>query len=94
MSVFWQSLLEQLNIISCLTSPYHSQEDGQMERTQRTWLQYLRMYAKEKDWVSWLAPMELVYNLAVHESIGLALFNVTRTYRPLCGTEPQSKENN
>jgi|SRR5947209_12375595 len=51
-SGFWQELLECLDIKSQMTFPYHPQGDGQTERMQRMWLQYLCLYAKEKDWVS------------------------------------------
>ena len=60
---------------------------------QRTWLQYLRLYAKEKDWVSWLTPMEFAYNNAVHKATGFTPFSLSQTYKPLIGVEPGSKEN-
>src|SRR5438309_172287 len=91
-SGFWQELLERLGVKSRLTSPYHPQGDGQTERTQRTWLQYLRLYAKENDWVSWLTPMEFAYNSAVHEATGFSPFSLSRTYKPLTGLEPEGKE--
>src|SRR5437588_6392643 len=40
-SSFWQELLECAGVKSRLTSLYHPQGDGQTERTQQTWLQYL-----------------------------------------------------
>ena len=92
-SSFWQELLERVGVKSWLTSPYHPQGDGQTERTQRTWLQYLRMYAKEKNWVSWLTPIEFAYNSAVHEATGFTPFSLSRTYLPLTGMEPGRKEN-
>src|SRR5437660_652752 len=51
-SSFWQELMERTDVKPRLTSPYHPQGDGQTERMQWTWLQYLCMYAKEKNWVS------------------------------------------
>src|SRR5947209_7593783 len=92
-SSFWQELLERADIKSRLTSPYHPQGDGQTERTQRTWLQYLRMYAREKNWVSWLTPMQFAYNSAVHEATGFTPFSLSRTYLPLTGLEPGKREN-
>ena len=51
------------------------------------------MYAKEKDWVSWLAPMEFAYNWVVHKSIGKTPFEVSHIYYLRAGTEPNRKEN-
>src|SRR5437660_5133044 len=72
---------------------YHPQGDGQTKRMQRTWLQYLRLYAKEKGWVSWLTTMEFAYNNAVHEATGFTPFSLSRTYKPKTGLEPGQKEN-
>src|SRR5437660_6926280 len=51
------------------------------------------MYAKEKNWVSWLTPMEFAYNSAVHEATGFTPFSLSRTYLLLTGLEPGKREN-
>src|SRR5437660_12624556 len=60
---------------------------------QQTWLQFLRIYAREKNWVTWLTSMEFAYNSAVHEATRFTPFSLSQTYLPLTGLEPGKKEN-
>src|SRR4029077_11029050 len=77
-----------MGITTRLSSAHHPQTDGQTERTQQTWERYLRAYASESNWPSFLPLLEFTYNSAVHTSTGVPPFHLSRTYCPQVGFEP------
>jgi hypothetical protein len=55
------------------TAAHHSQSNGQVERDNRTIVEYLRAYVDHegKDWTRWLWCAEFSYNHSVHSSTRL-----------------------
>lgn len=89
-----QALYKLLDIKSIMSAPYHLQTNGQIERTQQTWQQYMRVYTLEdRQWVKALSTLEFAYNSSFHHTVGQPPFHVTRTYYPCIGNEPQEVKN-
>jgi len=63
---------------------YHSQSDGQMERTNQTMEQYLRVYCNynQDDWSQLLPLAEFVYNNAKSAFMGTSPFYANYGYHP------------
>lgn len=63
-SKFWQSLMDQMGIKQKLSTSFHSQTDGQTERTNQTIEQYLRCYLnyQQDNWVSLLPMTQFAFN--------------------------------
>ena len=49
LSLCWQSVMQLMGISARTTSGFHSQANGQTERTNQALRQYLRVYAKTSD---------------------------------------------
>ena len=90
-SVVMKELCGELGIRPLLSSANHPQTDGQSERTQQTWERYLRAYVRGGNWVSHLAALEFAYNTRYHESIGMAPFHLTKSFRPRIGQPTMDK---
>ena len=69
---FAAELMKELNRIlgikTKLSTAFHLQTDGQMERMNQELEQYLRLFIKhrQKDWLEWLAAAEFAINNKVH----------------------------
>jgi transposase InsO family protein len=83
-SKFWQTFMEQLKIGHKLSTAYHPQIDGQTERTNQTFKQYLRCYVnyEQNDWVQWLPTAQWVYNSATIEATSKTSFEANYRYNP------------
>ena len=55
-----------------MSTPYHPQMDGQMERVNQEMEQMLCIYAERnpKEWTTWLPIAQMAYNTRLHTSIG------------------------
>ena len=67
-----------LGIETKLSTAYHPETDGQMERTNQELEQYLRMYVnhRQNNWSEWLATAEFAFNNKVHTATKISLFQV------------------
>ena len=76
MSHFWKKLNSLLNIELRLSSAFHPQTDGAMERTNRTMTQMLRQCVgpKQKDWATKLPAIEFAMNSARSSTTGFTPF--------------------
>ena len=65
-----------LGIDTKLSTVYHPQTDGQMERMNQELEQYLRMFIDhcQEQWPDWLATVEFAYNNKVQTSTKVLLF--------------------
>jgi len=83
-SVFWQSLCENLGIKSNLSTAYHPETDGQTERTNQTLEQYLRLFVNydQNDWEEMLPLAEFVYNNSPNRATGVSPFFANKGYNP------------
>ena len=68
-----------MDIKQKLSTTFHPQTDGQMERMNRTMEQYLRMYCnyQQDDWVELLSLTEFFYNNVFQQTIKYSPFYAT-----------------
>ena len=73
-----KELNKMLGIETKLSTVYHPQTDGQMERTNQELEQYLRMYInhRQNNWSEWLAMVEFAFNNKVYTATKTSLFQV------------------
>jgi transposase InsO family protein len=91
-SMFWESLQVALGTKLRMSSAYHPQTDGQMERTIQSLEDLFRACVLEQgfSWVECLPLIEFTYNNSFHSSIGMAPFEALygrRCRTPLCWYE-------
>ncbi|CCF47886.1 hypothetical protein NDA11_005501 [Ustilago hordei] len=70
----WKECAESMGAKHLLSTAYHPQTDGQMERVNQVVEQYLWMYCnyEQDDWANLLRTAAFVYNNTVHNSIGVS----------------------
>nr|GEY95900.1 reverse transcriptase domain-containing protein [Tanacetum cinerariifolium] len=91
-SNFWRSLKNALGTRLDMSTAYHSETDGQSERTIQTLEDMLRACAIDfgKGWVNHLPLVEFSYNNSYHASIKAAPFEALydrKCHSPICWTE-------
>jgi len=71
-----KELNQMLEIDTKLSTAYHPQTDGQMERINQELEQYLTMFIDycQEQWPDWLAMAEFAYNNKVQTSTKVSLF--------------------
>jgi len=73
---FAAGLIRELNRIlgikSKLSTAFHPQTDGQIERVNQEFEQYLRMFIdhRQEQWPEWLETAKFAYNNKAHSSLG------------------------
>ena len=83
-NTFWLALCHYLHIKRRLSTAFHLQTNGQMEKQNQTLEQYLRVYVnyQQDNWAR-LPPMaKYAYNNAVNASTGLMPFKALMSYNP------------
>jgi transposase InsO family protein len=75
-SIFWKRLHELIGVKLKMSSAYHPETDGSIERANRTVTEMLRQCTgpKQKDWVSKIPAIEFALNSARSETIGYASY--------------------
>jgi len=75
-SGYWFAICYRIRIKRRLSTAFHPQIDGQIERQNQTLEHYLRCYCnyKQDNWGSLLPLAQYTYNSAPHASIGVSLF--------------------
>lgn len=88
---FMQDLLKLLGIKSNVSTAYHPQTDGQMERVNQEIEQYLQVFTNfmQDDWADWLSLAEFSYNDKVHTMTGFSPFYTMLGFHMQKGTEPR-----
>jgi hypothetical protein len=83
-SKFWQSLFKILQVKINLSSAYHPQTDGQIERVNQVLEQYLRCFINyhQDDWVDLLPVAKFAYNNTFQESIHQTPFFTNYGHHP------------
>jgi len=91
-----RELNKMLGIETKLSMIYHSQTDGQTERTNQELEQYLRMYInhRQNNWSEWLATAEFAFNNKVHTVTKTSLFQVNYGREPRMGFDIRKKGKN
>jgi len=83
-SDFWKRVTEALGISRNLSTAFHPQTDGQMERANATLKQYLRAYCnyQQDDWERLLPIAEFCYNNTQTGTTKIAPFFANYGYHP------------
>ena len=81
---YHDSLCYAFKIKLKLSTAYHLQTDGQIERQNSTMEQYLRAFVnfEQNDWVELLPMAEFAYNNTRHASTQMSLFEAVQGYTP------------
>jgi len=83
-SGFGQSLCSQLGIRLQMSTAYHPQSDGQVEKANATLEMFLKAYIVQlkspKQWSCLLPLAEFTYNTAKHKAIGMSPFEADIGY--------------
>ena len=90
-SELMKELCTRLGIQQNLSTTYHPQTDGQVERSHQEMETFLRHYVNhlQDDWEDWLAIAEYQYNDKIHSSTGHMPFYLNYGRHPWKG-EPNS----
>jgi len=94
---FVTGIIKELNnlleIQTKLSTAYHPQTDGQMERINQELEQYLRVFIdhRQEQWLDWLGMAELVYNNKIHTATKILPFKVNYGQDPRMGFEGRRK---
>jgi len=82
-----------LGIESKMSTAFHPQTDGQIERVNQELEQYLRMFIdyQQEQWPDWLGTAEFVYNNKVHSSTKTLPFKANYRQDPRMGFEVRKK---
>jgi len=88
-----QELNEMLGIKSKLSTTFHPQTDGQIERVNQELEQYLRMFIdhRQEQWPEWLGTVEFAYNNKAHSSTRMLPFKANYGQDPRMGFEGRKK---
>jgi len=88
---FVANLMKELNRIlgieTRLSTAFHSQTNGQTERTNQELEQYLRMFIdhRQEQWPEWLGTVEFAYNNKVNTSTKVSPFRANSRRDPRMG---------
>jgi len=76
-----------LGIQTKLSTAYHSQTDGQMERINQELEQYLRVFIdhRQEQWLDWLRMVEFAYNNKIHTATKISPFKANYGQDPRMG---------
>jgi len=82
-----------LGIQMKLSTAYHPQTDGQMERINQELEQYLRVFInhRQKQWPDWLRIAEFTYNNKIHAATKILPFKANYGQDPRMGFEGRRK---
>jgi len=88
-----RELNKMLGIESKLSTAFHSQTNGQMERINQELEQYLRIFIdhKQEQWPDWLGTVEFSYNNKAHSSTKMSPFKANYGQDPRIGFEMRKK---
>src|SRR3954470_22817427 len=92
-SKFWKSLFQTLGTKLAMSTAFHPQTDGQMERANRTLEDMLRAFTsyRQDDWDLHLTAAEFACNNAPNASTGMSPFKINAGRDPLNPYRPSLK---
>ena len=82
-----------LGIQTKLSTAYHPQTDGQIERVNQELEQYLRVFIdhRQEQWLDWLGTAESTYNNKIHTTTKISPFKVNYSQDPRMGFKGRRK---
>ena len=83
-SLFWRELFKHLGVKLLLSTAYHPQTDGQIERVNQcleTYLRCITMHCPRK-WHQWMSTTQWWYNSSFHSTINMSPFQALYGYEP------------
>jgi len=95
---FAAGMMKELNnllgIQTKLSTAYHPQTDGQMERINQELEQYLRVFInhRQEQWSNWLGMVEFAYNNKIHASTKTLPFKANYGQNPRMGFKGRRTE--
>jgi hypothetical protein len=94
MSKWWCELHRIMGTKLLMSTLFHPQTDGLMERTNRSIGQILRATIKldQLDWVEKCSMIEFAINSSISGATGLALFEINNGYMPIVIKEVKDNE--
>jgi hypothetical protein len=89
---FMRALNQLLGMETALSTAYHPQMDGQMERINQELEQFLWLYVNhmQTDWADWLPVAEFAYNNWEYSATSFSLFYLEYGRHPHIPTAPES----
>ena len=83
-----------LGIQTKLSTAYHPQTDGQMERINQKLEQYLRVFIdhRQEQWPDWLGTAEFAYNNKIHTTTKILPFKANYGQDPRKGERGSMKQ--
>ena len=90
LSQFWKELFKLHGTHLLMSTAYHPQTDGQMERVNQCLEMYLRcsVHDKPRQWKAWLPLAELWYNSSHHSTLGCSPFKALYGHEPILPNVP------
>jgi len=94
---FTAGIMKELNnllgIQTKLSTAYHPQTDGQIERINQELEQYLRVFIdhRQEQWLDWLRMAEFAYNNKIHTATKILPFKANYGQDPRMGFEGRRK---
>jgi len=94
---FTAGMMKELNYLlgiqTKLSTAYHPQTNGQMERINQELEQYLRVFIdhRQEQWPDWLGIVEFAYNNKIHAATKILLFKANYSQDPRMGFEGRRK---
>ena len=83
-STIWKGIVDTLGIQSKMSSPFHLQTDGQIERANQMLECYLRNYCnyEQDNWEEMLPMAKYAYNNSLHSTVKMTPFFANYGYQP------------